>query len=152
MAGGLARVADDHVVSTSAGGAHARDVWVLATPPTSSDPSVREEVVAGHGRTPGTGISPRAAANLYRMGRYAERAEDAVRVLRAVADRWDDDHRTPGTAGGRALAVLLQALTPAALPDDAAPAVEHAATAVPALRDLLLDRGTPGSVAQAVHR
>ncbi|GIG41368.1 circularly permuted type 2 ATP-grasp protein [Cellulomonas phragmiteti] len=157
MAGGLARVADDHVVSSSAAGAHAKDVWVLTSQPTPSAPAQREGDVAGVARTAAYGISPRAAENLYWMGRYAERAEDGVRVLRAVADRWDDYHRTPGTAGGQALAVLLQTLTPAALPDGgeavAVPSEpEHIGPRVPALRDLLLDHRTPGSVARAVRR
>ncbi|MFS0705727.1 circularly permuted type 2 ATP-grasp protein [Cellulomonas sp. 179-A 9B4 NHS] len=170
MSGGLARVADAHVVS-SARGASAKDVWVLASQPTTPpDVAVREDADAAVGRAVGAGISPRTAENLYWMGRYAERAEGEARVLRAVADRWDDYHRSPGSAGGRALAVLLQALTPAALPDGGettgtpgtaptgggspAPAAddEHIGPRVPALRDLLLDRATPGSVARAVHR
>ncbi len=170
MSGGLARVADSHVVSSSRG-ASAKDVWVLASQPTTPpDVAVREDAVAAVGRAPGAGISPRTAENLYWMGRYAERAEGEARVLRAVADRWDDYHRSPGSAGGRALAVLLQALTPAALPDGGeatgtaaggttagggpvpTPNDEHIGPRVPALRDLLLDRATPGSVARAVHR
>ncbi|MBO3089619.1 circularly permuted type 2 ATP-grasp protein [Cellulomonas dongxiuzhuiae] len=157
MSGGLARVADDHVVSSSAVGALAKDVWVLASPPTAPVSALREDVDAGVGRAGAYGISPRAAENLYWMGRYAERAEDGVRVLRAVADRWDDYHRTPDSAGGQALAVLLEALTPAALPDGGEPVsihpdTEHIGPRVPALRDLLLDQRTAGSVARAVRR
>lgn len=155
MSGGLARAADDPVVSSSAPGAAAKDVWVLTSQPAPTGAVLREDDAAAVGRTLAYGISPRAAENLYWMGRYAERAEDGVRVLRAVADRWDDYHRTPDTAGGRALAVLLQALTPAALPDGGetvVPAPEHVGPRVPALRDLLLDRRTPGSVARAVRR
>jgi len=156
MAGGLARVADDHVVSSSSPGAHAKDVWVLASQPPAPGVAPRDDVTAGAGRAAGYGVPPRAAENLYWMGRYAERAEDGVRVLRAVADRWDDYHRAPDSAGGQALAVLLQALTPAALPDGgesvAEAEAEHAGPRVPALRDLLLDRRTRGSVARAVRR
>ena len=83
MAGGLARVAAGHVVS-SALGAAAKDVWVLSTQPDAplepwvpSDESAAGEVPAL--RRPATGISPRTAENLYWMGRYAERAEDASR-------------------------------------------------------------------------
>ncbi|UZN03548.1 circularly permuted type 2 ATP-grasp protein [Cellulomonas sp. S1-8] len=157
MAGGLARVADDHVVSSSSAGALAKDVWVLASQPPVPAVALREDAVVGVGRTAGYGVSPRAAENLYWMGRYAERAEDGVRVLRAVTDRWDDFHRVPDSAGGQALAVLLQALTPAALPDGGEvvatdPLAEHVGPRVPALRDLLLDQRTPGSVARAVKR
>ena len=148
MAGGLARVADEYVVSSSRG-ATAKDVWVLSTQPVAAADGPREDVATAPGQVAAAyGISPRTAENLYWMGRYAERAEGEVRVLRAVADRWDDYHRTPASPGGRALAVLLEALTPAALPESPAPA----AGGVPALRDLLLDRHTRGSVAWCVHR
>lgn len=159
MAGGLAHVADSPLVSSSRG-ASAKDVWVLASQPaTPPDVAVREDAVGAVGRAAGAGISPRSAENLYWVGRYAERAEGEVRVLRAVADRWDDYHRSPQSAGGRALAVLLQALTPAALPDGGEtgeapgrPGDERIGPHVPALRDLLVDRATAGSVARAVHR
>lgn len=161
MAGGLARVADDPVVSSSSRGASAKDVWVMSSQPTTPAAGPREDAVSAVGRVAGYGISPRTAENLYWIGRYAERAEGEVRVLRAVADRWDDYHRTPDAPGGQALAVLLHALTPAALPDggETAPTADPALAGptsvtphVPALRDLLLDRRTPGSVARAVRR
>lgn len=148
MAGGLARVADEYVVSSSRG-ATAKDVWVLTTQPVTASAGPREDVATAPGHAvPGYGISPRTAENLYWMGRYAERAEGQVRVLRAVADRWDDYHRTPASPGARALEVLLEALTPAALPE----APTAAAVGVPALRDLLLDRHARGSVAWSVRR
>lgn len=154
MAGGLARVADAPLVTPTAPGVRAKDVWVLAPHPAASRAAVREDATVGAARS-GYGIPPRAAENLHLLGRYAERAEDAVRVLRAVADRWDDYHLTPGTPGGQALAVLLEALTPAALPDadrsaSSGPGVDG--PPLPALRDLLLDRRTPGSVAAVVAR
>ncbi len=147
MAGGLARVASGHVVS-SALGAAAKDVWVLSTQPDAPvEPWVpSDETGAGDvptPRRPATGISPRTAENLYWMGRYAERAEDASRVLRVVVDRWEDFHRRPASAGGRALDVLLASLTPIDVPSTDTP---------PALRDLVLDPRGPGSVARSVRR
>lgn len=155
MAGGLARVAPQAVVSSSTG-ATAKDVWVLAssTEPAAepADEAPAETVVA---RIPATGISPRTAENLYWMGRYAERAEDRARVLRVVADRWDDFHARPASAGGRALAVLLTSLTPDALPtehdgDAAGPVLPGSAP--PALRALALDARRDGTVARSVRR
>lgn len=173
MAGGLARVAPQAVVSSSTG-ASAKDVWVLAS---SAEPAVEpadetpaETVVA---RIPATGISPRTAENLYWMGRYAERAEDRARVLRVVADRWDDFHARPASAGGRALAVLLASLVPDALPagpttstataatpdaaagtpEGRAPDTVHpVAPTPPALRALALDPRLDGTVARSVRR
>ena len=114
MAGGLARVAEGQVVS-SALGAAAKDVWVLSSQPDAPpEPWVPSDVSAAgesaQTRRPATGISPRTAENLYWMGRYAERAEDTARTLRVVVDRWDDFHRLPASAGGRALQVLLEPL------------------------------------------
>lgn len=148
MAGGLARVSDQPVVSSSLG-ARAKDVWVLAPParslpePGGWDEDVLED--AGLGRGPATGISPRTAENLYWMGRYAERAENQARVLRAVIDRWDDYHGRGDLVGGAALDVLAHALV---LRDEDEPVP----TRLPTLRDLVLDRETPRSVARSVAR
>ncbi|HEY0215258.1 MAG TPA: circularly permuted type 2 ATP-grasp protein [Cellulomonas sp.] len=202
MAGGLARLApdEDRAVVSSAAGAVARDVWVLAgeieTAPGEepSDDALaagtgypvaggggtdrpgapgRETDVVGTDGTPGdrpsdgpvgdgaarsrrahaarqavSGISPRSAESLFWMGRYAERADGTVRVLRAVADRWDDHHRRPATPGGRALSALLDAVG-ARAPDGFG---RPDAADRPELRDLLVDRARPGSVAWAVRR
>ncbi|MCG2800725.1 MAG: circularly permuted type 2 ATP-grasp protein [Cellulomonas sp.] len=149
MAGGLARVSDAPVVS-SALGARAKDVWVLASPshPVAARAGWEDDdtfAEAGAGRGPATGISPRTAENLYWMGRYAERAENQARVLRAVIDRWDDYHGRGDSAGGKALDVLLHALE---LRDDDEPAPAR----LPTLRDLVLDQEMPRSVARSVLR
>ena len=56
-------------------------------------------------------LSPRVAADLFWLGRYAERAEGTARLLRAVADRFADFRSSPDPAGGEALGVLLRAAT-----------------------------------------
>lgn len=168
MAGGLARLAPgSEPLVSSAYGAIAKDVWVLAggAPAEGAvdDADMRApEAPAAAPRTPRSGISPRTAENLYWMGRYGERAEGTVRMLRAVVDRWDDFHRMPQTSGGRALAVLLAALDvrmpagwPPAVPGDDASAAgrsDASGREVTDLGSLLLDRGRPGSVAWSVRR
>jgi uncharacterized circularly permuted ATP-grasp superfamily protein/uncharacterized alpha-E superfamily protein len=155
MAGGLARVAPDasqHVVS-SALGAIAKDVWVLSSETsTVAEPSLGGPGGAGPQRAT-SGVSPRTAENMFWMGRYAERAGDTVRLLRALVDRWNDYHRIPGSVGGRALAELLAA---AAVP----PPRSWPGTTTPGtttrphdtdLRSLLLDRANPRSVAWSVR-
>jgi uncharacterized circularly permuted ATP-grasp superfamily protein/uncharacterized alpha-E superfamily protein len=157
MAGGLARlVPEGDTVVSSAAGAVARDVWVLAG---EVDPAAAEDAGApvatvragGHRREHAgvSGLSPRSAESLFWMGRYAERADGTVRALRALADRWDDHHRRPASPGGRALAVLLDA-TGARRPDGSVIAPEGTDER-PDLRDLLVDRRRPGSVAWAVR-
>jgi uncharacterized alpha-E superfamily protein len=138
MSGALARSATDRAATLVSGTARAvaKDVWVLSSEPYSiADPWVQEgppptRVVAS--------ISPRVAEDMYWFGRYAERAEATVRLLRAVGDRWDDFHAQRGATGGRALAVLLDALTRIAAPGP--------------LNQVLLDPTVPGSVAYAVNR
>ena len=110
----------------------AKDVWVSGA--TVSAPS-----------TPSTGaegpLSPRVAADLFWLGRYAERAESTARLLRAVADRFADFRSTPEPAGGEALDVLLRAATTVTTTPPGTP-----------LHDLITDRDLPGSLAYAVHR
>lgn len=152
MAGGLARVAP-HAVVSSATGAAAKDVWVLASAADTAEAVDEAPVDAVVARIPATGISPRTAENLWWMGRYAERAEDRARVLRVVADRWDDYHRRPASAGGRALAVLLASLTPDALPAERdGDATGRVPSGPPALRALALDPRPAGTVARSVRR
>jgi uncharacterized circularly permuted ATP-grasp superfamily protein/uncharacterized alpha-E superfamily protein len=138
MSGALARVAPhtDAVLVSNSSGAVAKDVWVLSSEPYAlPDPWVQE------GPAPSSltaSISPRVAEDMYWYGRYAERAEATIRLLRAVCDRWDDFHGSGGTTGGQALDVLQSALAEVATPGD--------------LRDVLLDQTRPGTVAYAVHR
>ncbi|MGW6128653.1 circularly permuted type 2 ATP-grasp protein [Cellulomonas sp. NPDC055163] len=151
MSGGLARVFLDEAgegaadPGTGAGPrAYAKDVWVLSSEPDAvRDPWLHAEQPAQRVLT---GISPRTAENMFWMGRYAERAGDKVRVLRAVVDRWDDYHRSPRSAGGRALAALLASV---GADEPASWGTDPTGTD---LRALLLDRGRPGSVASAVRR
>ncbi|WP_170297313.1 circularly permuted type 2 ATP-grasp protein [Georgenia thermotolerans] len=120
----------------------AKDVWVLAPEPAET---------AGTGavlpaRSPGAAVSARAGEDLFHLGRHTERAESTVRLLLAVADRWDDFARpalpgrpanAPG-AGPAALAVLLEAL--------------HTLAAEASLAGLVTDPTVHGSVAWSVGR
>lgn len=91
MSGGVAHVADgasDLVEPGTVG--TAKDVWVLSSRPfTVSDPWLTEEAGPARGRVPSS-ISPGAAEGLFWFGRYAERAENNARLVRAVGDRWND--------------------------------------------------------------
>ncbi|HEY0217148.1 MAG TPA: alpha-E domain-containing protein, partial [Cellulomonas sp.] len=167
--GGLARVAPDAGQRVSSAlGAVAKDVWVMSSQPYAvADPWVRSPGGAQAGTEAGTepagalaprqflgGVSPRTAENLFWMGRYAERAGGTVRAMRAVVDRWDDFHHTPGSPGGRALAALVTALgvQPPSGPLSGGPASGALLPDLPDLRSLLLDRALPGSVAWCTRR
>lgn len=98
MPGGLARIsADERFASvTLQTGAGAKDVWIVGA---SIDQPQRRRgggsviMPDGAGDTgPRMGDLPsRAADHLFWVGRYAERADTAVRVLRAAARRLSDD-------------------------------------------------------------
>ncbi|MFC4947254.1 circularly permuted type 2 ATP-grasp protein [Pseudonocardia sp. GCM10023141] len=117
MPGGLARVTAerDGAFIADSGGALSKDIWVVASEP---------EDLAGFWLQPSTPVtapaasdeamSSRAAENLFWMGRYAERAEAVVRLLRVVGDRRNDFPAAAGgvnPAGAATLRSLLAALT-----------------------------------------
>ena len=89
MPGGLTRVAADETVRALSmqSGASSKDCWVLSETPV--DPF---SLLTNQGRTVeikrhGESAPSRAMDNLFWLGRYAERTESLVRILRAVASR-----------------------------------------------------------------
>lgn len=86
MPGALTRVSaadNDFMVSNQLGGT-SKDTWVVSTEPEKFDtliapvlPAVQRSADAGH-------VPSRVADNLFWLGRYAERAEGLVRLLRVI--------------------------------------------------------------------
>jgi uncharacterized circularly permuted ATP-grasp superfamily protein/uncharacterized alpha-E superfamily protein len=109
MPGGLARVATSReslVVSMQRGGG-SKDTWVGSDGPVSAmsllrPPGAPIELTRG-----GSELSSRVADNLFWLGRYVERAEGTVRVLRAVLARLADEASGSEVAE---LPILLDAL------------------------------------------
>ena len=157
MLGGLARVSDDSdetrgVLVTAPGGGIAKDVWVVSDHPIvpGRAAGVRVRGEAEHLAAPvdaaTAAMVPRVLADLFWFGRYAERAEDLLRLIlatRTVAIETDLD-----TSSGRALEVLLQAVTRVSTtyPGFLTPGREM----MPELRALLLDRHRGGSAGQSL--
>lgn len=82
MPGGYARIGksgDTTALTMQAGGSVA-DVWVLSPQPVTADTLVSP---GGFERAPAGILPTRAAENLYWLGRYIERTEGAIRLLRA---------------------------------------------------------------------
>jgi uncharacterized circularly permuted ATP-grasp superfamily protein/uncharacterized alpha-E superfamily protein len=110
MPGGLTRTAagpDSLVVSMQQGGG-SKDTWVLSAGPVSSfsllpSPGGPMELSRGGGD-----LSSRAADNLYWLGRYVERTEGYVRLLRGIIVRLTEKS---GLADVPELPALLRALT-----------------------------------------
>ena len=112
MPGGLTRVAEeDGAVISNQAGAISKDTWVLA-----SEPEQMAGVWISAGPPvpavePDASISARSAENLVWLGRYAERAEGVLRLLRVVHDRRNDFADGANPAGVACVRVLLAALT-----------------------------------------
>jgi uncharacterized circularly permuted ATP-grasp superfamily protein/uncharacterized alpha-E superfamily protein len=116
MPGGLTRVAADESASALSmqSGASSKDAWVLSNAPV--DPFT---LLGNGGRTleikrQGEAAPSRAMDNLFWLGRYTERSEAFVRILRAVAARANDE---PGPA----LDIAAKLLLPFAQSAEAAP-------------------------------
>jgi uncharacterized circularly permuted ATP-grasp superfamily protein/uncharacterized alpha-E superfamily protein len=156
MLGGLARVSDESnhrgPLVTSPDGGVAKDVWIVGREPITAVriAAPRRFAEAAGDLVPTVSASaamvPRVLSDMFWFGRYAERAEDLLRLIlatRTVAIETDRD-----TTQGVALEVLLQAVT-------------HVSTAYPGflagdvammeeLRSMVLDRHRAGTVSQSV--
>ena len=156
MLGGLARVTDDTsdgrgVLVSDPNGQLAKDVWVVGSEPVAAPRVVaRGPADEEAGFVPALSASiamvPRVLSDLYWFGRYAERAEDLLRVLlatRTVAIETDLD-----AARGQALDVMLRAVTHVSTtyPGFLTSRVEM----MPEFRSILLDRQRTGTVAQSL--
>ena len=124
----------------------------------SREPVAAARVVALRGRvedeaglvaagSPSVAMVPRVLSDLFWFGRYAERAEDLLRLIlatRTVAIETDSD-----VAPGRPLPALLEAITHVST---AYPGFLRTGVAtMPELRAMLLDRQRAGTVAQSVN-
>ena len=155
MSGGLARTApaDTNRPITSRAGALSKDIWVLRSAsqrrvdpsPIELDPPLLAPTVA---------LPARAAEHLFWLGRYAERAEATVRLIRTVNGRFNEFQDLPAGPGPAALAILLDALTritgtlPGFVGDDAAERIADPSTE---LFSLVVNGQRPGTIAHAVH-
>lgn len=105
MPGGFARLAatsqDPSAVSISSGGTVA-DVWVVSDEPVPDDSMIKRPDEAFVRTAPGL-LPSRAADNLFWLGRYVERAEGQMRLVRAYMSRLAE---TP--AGGTPLMSALR--------------------------------------------
>ena len=95
MPGGLTRVnldADKKIISNQRGSV-SKDTWVLASEP---EKQISLRPVDTQPSTEGTNALPsRVVENLFWMGRYAERAESALRLLRTVFIQLNKTEKLP---------------------------------------------------------
>ncbi len=95
MPGGLVRVSrsqDPHAIAIQDGQA-TKDAWVQSDQPVSSFSRLGARLGDVALRRTGKDLPSRAADNLFWMGRYVERAEDTMRLLRSLVVRLNEDGR-----------------------------------------------------------
>ncbi len=111
MPGGLAMSLDGTPgVAMSAMDGHSRDVWVCssAEAPVPHISMMRPAHEVAHVLRAGAGLRSRIADNLFWLGRYGERADWVMRLMRGALSRADDTG-TAGTGDGgpKALDLIL---------------------------------------------
>ncbi|WP_295403624.1 circularly permuted type 2 ATP-grasp protein [uncultured Thiocystis sp.] len=157
MPGGLGRVALNHetsLVSNQLGGL-GKDVWVLA-----SEPERQESLLgATDTQTPAvvqeSAVSSRVADNLFWIGRYAERAEGLVRLLRITIFKFSERTDYPlSKVTSSCLRSLLEALTnqTQSFPGFVgAGADERLRNPIPELLSLITDPQRPGGLPRTLE-
>lgn len=154
MPGGFAKVAQNEQQSVvlNERGVIAKDVWVLESSHTPAWSSL-QLVPAEEGTSAMPALTPRAAGDLYWLGRYAERVEATARLV-AVADNLADDHLArPGSPGHQAMDVILGALGRlTGIERGVQPEQDPSAPVLEQLRTALTDPERVGSVAYAAER
>ncbi|MBC8049143.1 MAG: circularly permuted type 2 ATP-grasp protein [Chitinophagales bacterium] len=111
MPGGIALTVDAQTgVSLSASEGQTRDVWVTSATEVSNHVSLMRPPIEGSGvQRAGKGLRSRAADNLFWLGRYTERADSTMRLMRAALTRMRDEgaESQAGEAVRKSLAAIL---------------------------------------------
>ncbi|SEQ26910.1 Uncharacterized conserved protein, circularly permuted ATPgrasp superfamily [Amphritea atlantica] len=112
MPGGLTRVGDqaDSLNLSNLRGAISKDTWILASEPEKQVSLMEQRPQPAPAKSqmqPRTSFPCRVVENLYWMGRYAVRAESALRLLRTVFVQLNSTYHMPAETRQ----VLLQTVT-----------------------------------------
>lgn len=106
MPGGLTRAGAeaDALVITNQTGSVSKDTWILSSEPKVIQDQPVRDVLAEKRAPMGADLTSRVVENMFWMGRYAERAETSLRLLRTVfvqlnsADQFSDGEFQPDEA------------------------------------------------------
>ncbi len=148
LPGGLTRVNlnEDEKIISNQRGSISKDTWVLASEP--------EKLVSLRGQSVQTSqastseLPSRVVENLFWLGRYAERAESALRLLRTVFVQLNKTDTLPPSA----YRSLLGAVTHVTYtyPGFAADSASALTDPEPEMLSILLDTQRPGSVSHSL--
>jgi uncharacterized circularly permuted ATP-grasp superfamily protein/uncharacterized alpha-E superfamily protein len=156
MPGGLTRSAphkDDVLVSNQAGSI-SKDTWVLASEPEKPIDLVMTPTPEQVAASQSGALPSRAADNLFWVGRYAERAEGTIRLLRAAIKKLHGDPDRSGSEYTESLHCLLHGVTqltgtqPGFLGEDAQALLREPE---PELLSVTLDEARIGSLANTLR-
>ncbi|MFC4376750.1 circularly permuted type 2 ATP-grasp protein [Nocardia halotolerans] len=114
MPGGLGQQQRRRAASREVVEVAAKDVWVRAVPATAPAVGVGAQAAQRPSRAAPmieAISSPRVLSDLFRMGRYSERAETVVRALAATYEVYQEYHHRPWLDGAEALPILMRALS-----------------------------------------
>lgn len=103
LVGGLVSVVEDE----RSGGS--KDLWVLKEDPSQPDQGLPDVLPMTNVRAT-TGTVPRFLEDMYWFGRYAERAEDMLRLVLTSHALAEDFRARPRSTGGAGLEVMLGAI------------------------------------------
>jgi uncharacterized circularly permuted ATP-grasp superfamily protein/uncharacterized alpha-E superfamily protein len=137
LPGGLTRIAslDQQVVSMQRGGS-SLDSWVLTDGAVDSFSMLPKQLGPDELEKKRRPVSSRAAENLFWMGRYAERAENAVRLARVVL-AWlnGDEDAPPAFLEALGQLCVLRGLVADTVPSPAAAPAEFERALIAAMAD-----------------
>ena len=147
MAGGLAFTAPEGGITALPWSGVSKDVWVVDTDAQAGYPGatalLNQRRRTAHLRRTGRDLLSRVADNLFWLGRYGERAEVSLRVLKVVIERMIDAPRLDREP--ELLHRLLSLRLEDEVTDTSAAALRHR------IMQLALDHAEPNGVRQALE-
>ena len=150
MPGGLTRVGSkpDSLHITSQTGALSKDTWILASEPESLLSLRNTDDIMRDAQIHDTDLPSRVVENLYWFGRYAERAESGLRLLRTVFEQLNGIEPLPPES----YICLFKAVTDvtATKPGFFSPSADFSAPETELL-DVITNTNRSGSIAASLH-
>lgn len=122
-----------------------KDVWVLKESPLDADQGLNDVLPMTSAASVSV-LVPRVLEDMFWLGRYAERAEQMLRLVLAAHPYAEDFQGRPQSTGGRTLDVLMEAIHTLAGPQPEPNPDPYGAD----FRSLLLDPHRVGSVAHSL--
>jgi uncharacterized circularly permuted ATP-grasp superfamily protein/uncharacterized alpha-E superfamily protein len=113
LPGGLTRVSDlceEPVLSVQGGGGGSKDIWILSDGATQRLDMGAAVVEARPAERVMRGVPSRAADHLFWLGRYTERLEQLLRILRCILGRLSSEPAEQEATDQRALVQLAREL------------------------------------------